>query len=197
MKKYFPALEYVNIPNAFTSFGLVFGVAACFYLSAQNIRGVYVCIFFASLMDMLDGMLAAKLGQKTLFGQYADTIADFFICCVLPSMIFFTFIGGGVFYAAALALYCVCGMWRLAYFTVTSQEKRDYYTGLPVPSAMLFTTIAMWFAIKFGLPVWVCAAIIIISSVMMVSYFKLKKYGIWQKLLWAAGLGFLILILIK
>jgi len=88
-------------------------------------------------------------------------------------------------------------MWRLAYYQVTSVDavvKRTYFTGLPVPGGALLVTIAIWVTVNFGLPAWVCTLAFLMTGLLMLSFFKLEKYGLWQKAMWLLGLGFFGLV---
>ena len=197
MKKYFPALQHSNIPNAVTSLGLIFGVAACYFLSIGSIRGTIVCVSVSMLMDLIDGILADKLNQRTRFGAYLDSFVDFFVCCIVPTLMAYTFVGASIPLFAAMAFFCICGMWRLAYYqltTIDAVEKRNYFTGLPVPGGALFVSIAIWAAVNYGIPAWVCTLAFFLTGLLMLSFFKLEKYGLWQKAMWALGLGFFGLV---
>jgi phosphatidylserine synthase len=147
-------------------------------------------------MDLLDGFFAVKLNLGTRFGQYVDSLNDFFICCILPMLIAFTFIGASPLVFAGLIFYCACGLWRLAHFDVLLAENRDYFTGMPVPSGMGFGMMGIWLTVKFGLPTWVPMLVFIAAGFLMISFFELKKYGIWQKVLVIGGVGFIIAVLV-
>ena len=194
MRKYFPALQYSNIPNAVTSLGLIFGVAACYFLSIGSLRGTIICVSISMLMDLIDGLLAEKLKQQTRFGAYLDSFVDFFVCCIVPTLMVYVFVGSSLLLFCALAFFCICGMWRLAYFQVTSVEKRTYFTGLPVPGGALLVSIAIWAVVNFDLPAWLCTLAFFLTGLLMLSFFKLEKYGLWQKLMWALGLAFFGLV---
>jgi CDP-diacylglycerol--serine O-phosphatidyltransferase len=195
MKKYFPVLEFLNIPNLITTLGLAFGITACYFITQRDLKWVMVCMFFASSMDLLDGFFANKLNQETHFGQYLDSLVDFFICCLLPMFLVYTFIGADPLIFIGLIFYCACGLWRLAYFDVLLAEKRTYFTGMPVPGGMGFVMMAAWLTIRFGMPYWVCMIVFIAAGFLMIGCLKLEKYGIWQKVMGVGGLIFIILVI--
>jgi CDP-diacylglycerol--serine O-phosphatidyltransferase len=196
MKTCFPVLKYVNIPNLLTSLGLCFGVASLYFLSERNLRGLLMCLFFAAFIDLIDGFAASKLNQQSRFGVYVDSLADFSICCILPAATAYLFIGHHIWLLCAIAFYCVCGMWRLANFNVLSTEKQTHLTGLPVPGAMLFSTMALWGVVQHGLPVWFSVAVFLLAGGFMVSAVRLKKYGLTQKFVWLIWLGFVVFMYI-
>ena len=197
MKKYFPVLQYINIPNTFTTLGLVFGVVAIYFMTQGSLKGVLICLLLASLMDLVDGYFAVKLNQQTRFGEYADSLVDFFICCIMPVVIVYYFVANDLLIIISLLFYSICGLWRLAHFNVVASEKRNYFTGLPVPGAMLLVAIAIWAVVQYGLPAWLCVAAFFITGLLMISFFKIKKFGVGHKVLCAVDVGFFILIVLS
>ena len=195
MFKIFPALQYINVPNAITTIGLVFGVVACYFLSIGSIRGAVVMVSVSMLLDLVDGLIAGKLNQQTRFGAYLDSFVDFFVCCLLPMLMVYIFVGASLPLIAAVTFFCICGMWRLAYYqVVTASEKRTYFTGMPVPGGALLVSMAVWLVVYYGFPVWVCTLVFFLTGLLMISYFRLEKYGLWQKAMWLVGLAFLGLV---
>ena len=194
MRKLFPVLQYVNTPNLITTLGLCFGLGAYFYLIQSNLKGVLIFLAFASLMDLVDGFFAVRLNKQTQFGKYADSYADFFICCILPVFIAYNFVGNSVLIIISSGFYCICGLWRLAHFNVTATQKQAHFTGLPVPGAMLFVTMTIWGIVQYNFPFWLSIVIFSITGLFMVSSIKLKKYGLGQKALCVIWLGFFTII---
>jgi CDP-diacylglycerol--serine O-phosphatidyltransferase len=202
MKKLFPPLEYINIPNLATTTGLVSGIVACFFMLQANMISTIFCLLLATFMDVIDGFLAKKLKQQTRFGEYMDLLTDFFVCCVVPVLMFYTFVEVSILIVAASSFYAVCGLWRLSYFiNVTSAEKQPHFTGMPVPGAMLFGIVTIWLywrlnAEQIPLPAWVPAVVFFALGGLMISSVKFKKYGFCQKGLIIFGLIFLAAIFI-
>ena len=189
--KVFPALGNLNIPNTITTIGLIFGIAACYYLVDGNLRAAMVCLFCAGVCDLVDGWFATKLNQQSRFGQAIDSLVDFFICVIMPVWIVHAFMGDNWPLRIGLVFYCVCGLWRLAYYNINEADKS--FTGLPVPSAMLMVTMATWAIVYMGFPEWALTCTFFVTGVLMISYFKLKKYGPWQFVLGGIGLAFFVM----
>jgi len=197
MRKYFPALQYANVPNLITTLGFAFGVAACYFMLVErDLRSTIILMSVSMLMDLIDGLLAAKLNQQSLFGQYLDSLVDFFICCVVPILAVYVFLEPNLLLVTAAVFAGACGLWRLAYFNVTAQEKRNYFTGMPVPGGALLTSMSIWLVVYYGFPVWICTIAFFLAGLMMTAYFKLEKYGIWQKALWGIGAAFVIAVIV-
>lgn len=192
--RFFPAVRHLNIPNAMTTLGMVFGIFAAYYLTQRDLRMAIIFLFFASFMDLADGYVATKLNKQTEFGQYLDTLVDFFTCCIIPVWMVHDLLGNSPFIVGALIFYCMCGLWRLAYYNIIEADK--YFTGLPVPGAMMSVTIAIWCVYIYGLPVWIAAITFFTIGLLMISGISLKKYGIWQKVFAAIGLIFMVVVVL-
>lgn len=189
---YFPALKHFNIPNLITTLGMVFGIFAAYYLTQRDLRMAIICLFLASVMDFVDGFVASKMDKQTEFGQYLDTLVDFFTCCIIPVWMVHDLLGNSPIIIAALIVYCGCGLWRLAYYNIIEADK--YFTGLPVPGAMMSVTIAIWCVHIYGLPLWVAVVTFFVIGLLMISGINLKKYGLWQKVLGAVGAVFFVIV---
>jgi len=191
---FFPALKYFNVPNVITTMGLIFGIAAVYFLVAENLRTAIICLLAAAICDLVDGFFATKLNQQSRFGQAMDSLVDFFICVIMPVWIVHAFIGDNLLARIGLAFYCICGLWRLAYYMVNEADKS--FTGLPVPSAMMLVTMATWAIVYMGFPEWTLTATFFVTGILMLSYFRLKKYGKWQVIMAGIGLAFFIIVLV-
>jgi CDP-diacylglycerol--serine O-phosphatidyltransferase len=198
--KLFPALKHLNIPNAITTLGMVFGIFACYFLTQKNLRMAIVFLFLAGTMDFIDGFVAAKLKQQTVFGQYVDTLVDFFTCGILPVWLVFDLLvvgkifdsGANVLIVCAMIFYSVCALWRLAYYNIIEADK--FFTGLPVPGSMMVVTMAVWSVVTFGISIIVAAVTFFIIGLLMISGIQLPKYGLWQKVMGAMSLVFLVFV---
>jgi len=169
MKKYFPVLQHVNIPNLITTLGLAFGVAGCYFLTIGSLRGTILCLSFAALIDLVDGFLAGKLNQRTIFGQELDSLVDFFVCCIMPVLMMLVFVGNSILLICAALFACACGLWRLANYNITASEKRAYFTGLPVPGGAMLLAISIWLVTYYDFPTWFCALVFFLTGLLMVS----------------------------
>ena len=193
MKRFFPSLQYMNAPNAITTMGMLFGIAASYFILAGDLQGTMICLFFSGLMDLVDGFFAEKLRQQTEFGKYVDSFVDFFICCITPVWIIYNFVGATAPLIFAVSVYAVCGLWRLAYYN--AKESDGYFVGLPVPGAMLFISVCVWSVARYGVSEWALFGALLFTGVLMVSSIRLPKYGVWQKTLWGVGIAFLAAII--
>ncbi|MCL2285114.1 MAG: CDP-alcohol phosphatidyltransferase family protein [Firmicutes bacterium] len=193
LTKISPILRHMNAPNVVTTLGLVFGIFAAFFLTQRDLRMAIICLFFAGVMDLVDGYVATKLRQQTDFGKHLDTLVDFFACVIMPIWMVFDLLDNSPIVIAALVFYCICGLWRLANYNLVGAGK--VFTGLPVPGAMCIVTMVIWCVVMYGVFTWVAAIMFFIVGGLMVSGIQLPKYGLWQVLFGIAGVAFLILVI--
>jgi len=193
--RYFPVVRHLNIPNAITTMGMVFGILCCYFLTQRDLRMAIICLFLAGVMDLIDGYVASKLNQQTAFGRHVDTLVDFFTCCIIPIWMVYDLLGDNPFIVATMIFYCICGLWRLANYNITEAGKS--FSGLPVPGAMMVITIVIWCIVTYGVPVFIAAIAFLVVGLLMISGIKLPKYGLWQKAMGVAGLGFIVIVLLS
>lgn len=127
-----------GIPSGFTLANAFFGFLALAAVMRRDIVMASVLLFFAALMDMLDGKVARSLSLASPFGLELDSLADTISFVVVPAMmisVFFFGDGLGIVIGAAAAM---CGISRLARFN--TRPFTGYYTGVSTP---LFTLMVM------------------------------------------------------
>jgi len=138
------------LPNLLTSASLFAG----FYSLVAAINGNYIAaawaILVSGIFDGLDGRVARITGTTSKFGVEYDSLADLVAFGVAPGILAFTWglqtygrLGwlAGFLYVATTAL-------RLARFNTLGSSgpgSRNFFTGLPCPSAaaMLATTVLL------------------------------------------------------
>ena len=131
-------LTYVGVVSA------VLGIGLAMY---GHTSMAVVCLMVSGFCDLFDGTIA-RTRQRTVnekkFGIQIDSLADLVCFGVLPVAIGFSIGLTKWFEAAALIVYVLAALIRLAYYNVTEDElefcenaKRVYYDGLPV------TTVAI------------------------------------------------------
>ncbi|MCL2189693.1 MAG: CDP-alcohol phosphatidyltransferase family protein [Defluviitaleaceae bacterium] len=200
LKKIFPVIEHINAPSALTTLGLLMGAATAYFIKHGELRWAILCLFICGILDLADGFVASRLNQITKFGQQMDSLVDFFTCCIMPIVIVYVYFYESRFVIGAMVFYAVCGLWRLSYFNILPQstdpaEKRCF-TGLPVPGAMMVVTMVFWAVLRFELPVWILGAAFLFLGFMMISFVKLRKYGLWQQIMWGVGVIFMVLVFV-
>ncbi|MCL2603391.1 MAG: CDP-alcohol phosphatidyltransferase family protein [Defluviitaleaceae bacterium] len=201
IKKYFPVLNHINLPGVITTLGLMMGAVTAYFILHGDLRWAILCLFFCGVFDLADGLVASRLGKVTDFGRQLDSLVDFFTCCIMPIIIVFRFFHENIFIVIAMGFYAMCGLWRLAYYNIQAPPAdpaaKKYFTGLPVPGAMMAVTMVFWTVLRFDLPEWILAVTFLGIGFLMVSFVKLRKYGLWQQILWLIGVAFVAYVIVS
>ncbi|PWV99361.1 CDP-diacylglycerol--serine O-phosphatidyltransferase [Paenibacillus cellulosilyticus] len=189
MVKWFPALKYWNLANAITTCGVVCGMLAML-LFVQGHNAIAFTLYGAAILgDYVDGIIARKLKQTSTFGQELDSLADAISFCVLPAFAGYALGVTSPLGIAALLLYAVTGLWRLAYFNVNGLEgagQHSYYTGIPttIAASWLLVLSPLFLAGDFPGHEAVLAVIYVICGLLMLSAVPFKKNGWMTKILY-------------
>jgi len=127
------------IPYFFTFANALLGFFAIINALHGKVLLAAYCIAVATLMDMLDGRIARKLGVSSNLGMELDSLCDAVSFCLAPTIIIYSWRASelGMVGLAALAIYLCCGLLRLARFNVTNTQQHFYFSGLPTPIAAL------------------------------------------------------------
>lgn len=129
------------IPNMFTLANLFSGFSAIIFISKNHFETAVAFVVLAALFDLLDGLVARLVKATSELGAELDSLCDAVSFGVAPAyllyqMYFNEFGQIGILISSLPAL---TGALRLARFNVmlVSFEDKDYFTGLPIPSAAL------------------------------------------------------------
>ena len=175
------------------------------------------CLLFCGLCDAFDGRVARCKKNRSedmcSFGVQIDSLSDLLAFGILPACIGYSMWenmyaqhGGfqlpGVLILIISCLYVLGALIRLAYFNVTEEQRqkeesgcRKYYQGLPVTSAaLIFPTVALLEEILPGNNNWIYYSVMLLTSVLFVGNFKLRKPG-FKAILLMVGIGLTEVIL--
>jgi CDP-diacylglycerol--serine O-phosphatidyltransferase len=128
------------------------------YLATDDRRflwAAFVLLPLALIFDVLDGYVARlSRTRQSLLGADLDSLADVISFGVAPAVLGFTLGLRGVWDAAILTYFVVCGVSRLARFNVTASTLADsdtgkvkYFEGTPIPTSVAIVAIlavAFW-----------------------------------------------------
>jgi CDP-diacylglycerol--serine O-phosphatidyltransferase len=129
----------VVIPSAFTLANLFFGFWSIISAFNGNFRQAGWFIFYAGVLDSLDGRVARRMGTGSRFGAELDSLVDLVSFGVAPALLiyFLEFSTAGRFGWVVCFLYVVAAALRLARFNVLAHSKPTpgWFVGLPSPAA--------------------------------------------------------------
>ena len=132
----------VLLPNVITLTGLSFGLSSIRFALEADFNLAIVCILFAGICDVLDGLLARHLQSESDLGAQLDSLSDFLSFGVAPGLLVYMSVfnqdsGIGAF---ACLVFIIFSCLRLALFNVrleasktTDGELEHFFTGIPTP----------------------------------------------------------------
>ncbi len=170
----------VVVPSLFTLFNLFFGIWSMVLASRGEFYRASWYIFFAGILDALDGRVARLSNTGSRFGAELDSLVDVVSFGVAPAFLIYML----VFWNAGQAEWIFCFFYvmaaaiRLARFNLTQAGMpKKAFIGLPSPAAGMtlatyypFTQTAVYQNALRGLP-WhhLLQFLMIILTILMVS----------------------------
>ena len=148
------------LPNAFTTASLFCGFYAI--VQAMNDSFVYaaIAVFFAMVLDSLDGRVARMTNTQSAFGEQYDSLSDMVSFGAAPALIMYewTLRGLGKWGWLAAFVYCAGAALRLARFnTNIGVVDKRYFQGLPSPAAAALVVGLVWIATDLRETRWITA----------------------------------------
>ena len=169
-------LQKLKIPDIVTLSNALLGLAAM--LCASNGRYDLACILLlvAAVADGVDGYLARHLGGSDIGGTM-DSLADVTSFGVAPAFIVYSAYGTQYPYliGAAVSLYVVCGILRLARFSSIQKTITDF-EGLPITAGSVMMTSYLLIDAKY-ISAYSVVALVLILSLLMISTFTYPKFS--------------------
>ncbi|CAA0097356.1 Uncharacterised protein [Halioglobus japonicus] len=142
------------LPNLFTTAALFAGFYAIISAMRGDFENAAVAIFFAMVLDGLDGRIARLTNTSSKFGEEFDSLSDMVSFGVAPALVVFSWALGdlGKFGWSTAFIYVACAALRLARFnTQIDSADKNYFTGLASPAAAAILASAVWVCHDIGL----------------------------------------------
>ena len=79
----------ILLPNIITLSGLSFGLSSIRFALESDFNLAIICILFAGLCDVLDGMLARHLQSESDLGAQLDSLSDFLSFGIAPGLLIY------------------------------------------------------------------------------------------------------------
>ena len=190
------------LPNVFTLGAMFCG----FFAIVMSIKGNFIdcgiAIFFAMILDSLDGRVARLTHTSSPFGAQLDSLSDMVAFGVAPAIIAFNWhlhTLGKIGWLFAF-IYCACASLRLARFnTMIGMVDKRFFVGLPSPSAGALVVGYIYLCTKFNIhwklvPI-IGIGVILLAAFSMVSnirFYSFKEFNFYHKAKFRALLIFLV-----
>lgn len=187
---WFPPLRHVNPPNLVTSASVALGFGGILLMSHGRPELAMLCALLTLPCDLLDGLLARKLGLQSSFGAALDSLADAISFCLLPAVLAH---GLGMRHPLHLLLlfaYVLAGIWRLAHFEqagLVQWRGRPAFQGVPTPYAASLVFLIACAVLRWpgALTEMVLACGMGLLALGMVSSLPFPKGGWHYHVMWA------------
>ncbi|MEY3382222.1 MAG: CDP-diacylglycerol--serine O-phosphatidyltransferase [Hylemonella sp.] len=164
------------LPNLFTLAALFGGFYAIVMAMNERFDLAAIGVFFAMVLDSLDGRVARMTNTQSAFGEQMDSLSDMVSFGAAPALIAYEWglKGLGRWGWIAAFVYCACAALRLARFNVnTAVVDKRYFQGLPSPAAAALVTGFIWtmteLDIKGPAVAWPMAVLALYAGLTMVS----------------------------
>jgi CDP-diacylglycerol--serine O-phosphatidyltransferase len=135
------------LPNLFTLAALFGGFYAIVMAMNERFEQAAIGVFFAMVLDSLDGRVARMTNTQSAFGEQMDSLSDMVSFGAAPSLIVYEWALRGIGKPGWIAafVYCACAALRLARFNtnIGIVDKR-FFQGLPSPAAAALVTGFIW-----------------------------------------------------
>ena len=178
------------VPNTITTAALMCGFYSVISSTSGQFQNAIIAIFFAALLDGLDGRAARLFNAQSAFGEQYDSLSDMLSFGVAPGVLVYSWALQplGKIGLALAFIYTACAAFRLARFNVQiGVVDKRYFIGLASPLAALIVASAIWAGvdnrtwIDIGILGWkaVYAVIAVVAGLLMISnvrYFSFKEF---------------------
>lgn len=198
------------LPNLFTLGALFCGFYAIVAAMNQRFEAAALAIFFAMVLDGLDGRVARLTHTQSEFGAQFDSLSDMVSFGVAPALVVYEWAlrdFGKLGWMAAF-IYCAAAALRLARFNANSQvvDKR-WFQGLPSPAAAALVAGQVWICLEYQgdfrrlpqLTPYLALGFTLFAGLSMVSnvpFWSFKEFNMRKTVPFVALLGAVLLLLI-
>ena len=141
----------VLLPNIITLSGLSFGLSSIRFALETDFNLAIICILFAGLCDVLDGMLARHLQSESDLGAQLDSLSDFLSFGIAPGLLIYMSIFNQASIGAFAALaFIIFSCLRLALYNVRLEESKTvdgdpehFFSGIPTPVGAILVILPL------------------------------------------------------
>ena len=141
----------VLLPNIITLSGLSFGLSSIRFALESDFSLAIICILFAGLCDVLDGMLARHLHSESDLGAQLDSLSDFLSFGIAPGLLIYMSIFNQASIGAFAALaFIIFSCLRLALYNVRLEESKTedgepdhFFSGIPTPVGAILVILPL------------------------------------------------------
>jgi len=176
------------LPNLLTTAALFCG----FFSMVSAIAGKYeqacAALFFAGILDGLDGRVARMTNTQSDFGNEYDSMSDLVSFGMAPAILVYTWVADVTPVIRSLPLswlvtffFVACAALRLARFnTQVGKVDSNYFVGLPSPTGAGIVAFFVWTATSYdwdrAIMAWPLLILTTVSALLMVSSLRFFSF---------------------
>lgn len=162
--------NYLKLADVVTIFSLLSGFLAIVFFSRGKFYEGMISLLFAAFFDWADGKVARKFGGGTAYGKALD-ISDLLSFGAAPALFIAQILPNYIGYASA-GIFLTASLLRLARFQI---EETNFSIGMPTTINGLIFPVIYFLQNYFGFDNFAYAIVAIVSSILMLSSFEIKK----------------------
>ena len=196
------------LPNLFTCAALFAG----FYAIVMGMNGRFenacIAIFFAMVLDGLDGRVARMTRTQSEFGAQLDSLSDMVSFGAAPALVAYVWALQplGKWGWVAAFIHCVGAALRLARFnTNIGTVDKAYFQGMPSPAAACLVAGMIWvlndWQVKGGEVAWIAWGVVVFTGITMITtvpYYSGKDFNLRRSVpFWVIPVVVLVYLLIS
>ena len=163
--------SFLSVQDLFTLLNAACGVLAAFCAISGQFFLAILLLLSSVVWDYLDGKIGRWLGTPHQFGKELDSLADVIGFGMAPAVFVYTYAAPHGWQTPILVLFVLCGILRLARFNVVNLAGE--YIGMPITWNGLLVPLSY----GAGLPARYYFLLLLLSSVLMISPLRIKKWG--------------------
>lgn len=157
------------MPNSISLGNAFFGLLSIVMIFNNQLKFAVLFMIISAILDYFDGRIARKRNKEGEFGKNLDSLADTVSFGVAPSILMLKVVGTNILTVILISLFLFAGVLRLARYNIL--YVKDFYIGIPIT----LNGIMFPFLYIFRFPNFSYYVLCILSTILMVSEFKIKK----------------------
>ncbi len=181
MARFTLVVKHLGIAGFVTLTSLLAAWVAIAFLIEGNAKFAVVFSVVAFLLDILDGVLARRLGTESPFGRHLDSMVDAINYSLFSALVTALVLIPGIL--GWIVGFCIlaCGILRLVLFTLEGFEEaadRLYYRGVITPHLTLAVGAIFFISHFITLERWVVAPVLLVVAFAQLSSIRTLKTGV-------------------
>ena len=168
-------------PNLITMLGMICAIVCGYFLAVGNVPLAAVFFALSGVLDLVDGYVAKKLDQVTVFGSFLDSFSDRIsdAAIYLGIAVLYLRRGEGVYVGLAMILLIVS-------FLISYTRAKAESLGVTCKAGLMSRAprfLAVGIGLFFnGLSPWVLRSVLWVVAALMIETLVARLFEVWKAL---------------